>query len=251
MGMHVKKGRLLPWQVLPGLLLLLTAAFISACGTLDIAVEDPSSPVTPTTGVMSTSAAEGSGPTTPAVAWYGTVHSVPGGDGEYDYFKPWHLAIWPKFGPAVGLDGADPAVDAEIDRLRDKDIKATFWGDLTCDVGDYGGCRLLVARVSADDGGPAYEPDRVEGWTGRASRLPAQPGSPNELLYLVLDGQVTALYGIAGSNEAIQAELEQLATLEGQPDGGATMQIWGVLDARVQLVTGSRITAERLEVISP
>jgi hypothetical protein len=43
---------------------------------------------------------------------------------------------------AVGIEGADEAVESEIVALRDKGEPgkyAHFWGTLNCDVPDYGG----------------------------------------------------------------------------------------------------------------
>jgi hypothetical protein len=235
-------------------------ALISACGTLDVSVEEPiaaqSTPSTEatSTGSPSLQAATPAAPTevVQAIAWYGTVHKVPDSDGDSDYFKAWHLAIWPKFGRAVGLTGVDLAVNAEIERLRDRDTKASFWGDLICSVADYGGCQLLVERISADDGGPQYAPDSVDGWTGRIGRLPVQPGSQNDLLYFVVDGPEVVLYGIAGDDPAIQAELEHLAGQTVAPEAGeGRIRVWGTLTPKAQPVTGTVIRVTRLESVSP
>lgn len=237
--------------------LFLTLLLSSACGTLDVSVEESvTGQGTPGSSSLATGApisppTETPGAGEPAVAWYGTIHSVPGDQAGDDYLKLWHLAIWPKFGWAVGLAGADPATDAEIERLRDKDIKATFWGDLTCNVADYGGCRLLVTRISADDGGPQYGPDRVESWTGRIGRLPVQPGSQNDLLYFVLDGPVIALYGIDSEDPALQAELQRLSGEALEPEGGGAVRIWGELRPKAQPVTGTVIEVERFEIVLP
>jgi hypothetical protein len=239
-------------QILGAVVGLLVLLFTSACGTLDISVGESDSATLPQATSASAPTAEEAVGTVPAVAWYGTIHSIPGSTvAEADYLKPWHLAIWPKFGRAVSVAGIDPAVNAEIDRLRDQDIKATFWGALNCGMGDYGACQLLVERISANDGGPQYEADRVAGWQGQIGRLPLQPGSQNELLYFVLDGPVIALYGIASDDSVIQAELERLAGLESQTEGGATIRIWGELYHKVQPVTGTVIEVDRLETVSP
>ena len=139
----------------------------------------------------------------------------------------------------------------EILYLSDQDITATFWGDLTCNVADYGNCQLLVERISAGDGGPQVDPDRVEGWQGHIGRLPVQPGSQNDLLYFVLDGPIPVLYGLGGVDSETQSELDRLAGLESQPEGGATIRIWGLLRDKAQAVTGTRIDVERLEILSP
>jgi hypothetical protein len=237
-------------------LLLLALLFITACGTLDVGIEETDAtlppPATSLTAPQTTpTAGQGRGESFPAIAWYGTVHSVPGSTvDEADYLKPWQLAIWPKFGRAVGLAGIDPAVNAEIDRLRDQDIKATFWGDLFCNVADYGACQLLVERISPNDGGPQYEADKVEGWQGRIGRLPAQPGDQADLLYFILDGPVIALYGVASDDPTIQSELERLAGETLEPEGGGDIRIWGELNSKAQPVTGTRINVDRLELIS-
>ena len=251
--MVVRKWFAMTKQVLV-VVLVMIAALTSACGTLDVGIEEPvAASLPPATSiadpVATTMDKVDSGPV-PVVAWYGTIHSIPGSTAdEADYLKPWHLAIWPKFGQAVGVNGIDPAVNAEIDRLRDQDIQATFWGELTCNTADYGACQLRVERISPNDGGPQYEADRVEGWQGRVGRLPAQPGSQDELLYFVSDGPVIALYGVASSDPAIQAELERLAGTATQTGGGGAIRIWGDLNSKAQPVTGTRIDVERLQVI--
>jgi hypothetical protein len=227
-----------------------------ACGTLEVVPIEPEatleSPVTP---AISTKRPEKT-PTIPledvnegesvqVIAWYGTIHSIAGGQQVADYLKPWHLDIWPKFGPAVGIIGADPAVNDEIDRLRDTDTRATFWGQLSCGESTYGPCQLLVTRLSADDGGPSYAPDQIMGWEGTVGRLSVQPGSQNDRLYFVLAGKVPVLYGIASEDPAIQEELERL------PETGTTVRIWGKLHSKTQPVTGTMIDVERLEITSP
>jgi hypothetical protein len=63
--------------------------------------------------------------------------------------------------------GADEAIEAEIEGLRDSGIYAYFWGTLNCAVDDYGGCRLVVTRLRPEGPeGPFFDPDPVEGWTG-------------------------------------------------------------------------------------
>jgi hypothetical protein len=248
--MRDRKGLTTLWELLVFGLLSFASALITACGTLDISLEERGTKLEPAAtlngGVAVTSTVDqGDRESFPAVAWYGSIHNVPGAAAGFDYLKPWHLDIWPKFGPAVGLVGADPAVEAEIARLRDTDVKATFWGNLTCGVADYGSCQLLVEQLSADDGGPYYGPDKVEGWSGTIGRLPIQPGSQKTLLYFMLEGEVVALYGIGGGNASIQNELDSVA------DSGATVRIWGNLDNKAQQLTGTRINVNRLELVTP
>jgi hypothetical protein len=244
---------------LPAVAAGLSAAIVllaTACGTFQISVEgtetvqslltvatdaDTATPPGPAK-TPTPSLAPYRGDQTEAVAWYGQVHSVDRADPGYDYLKPWHLSLFPKFGRAVGLTGIDPAMNAEIDRIRDRDVRAHFWGSLTCGVGDYGACQLMVDRLSANDGGPSFAPDPVEGWLGVVGRLPGQPGSQNETLF-VLAGEVPVLYSIHSDDPTIQSELEELQDRDG------SIRIWGELHSRVHPVTGSQIMADRLEIV--
>lgn len=231
-------------QHLFGALLVLAAASLTACGTFTVRIEEPGKPTAAASGpFQETAAPETRQPTTTeAVGWYGSIHSVPGAEPEDDFFKPWHLALWPKFGRAVGIAGADPALNAEIDRLRDRDTKAVLWGNLTCGVSDYGTCQLMVTRLSADDGGPMVSPEPVAGWEGTVGFLPQQPDSQNDLLYFVLAGKIPILYGIASPDTTIQAELERLAGTDQE------IRIWGTLQSKAQPTTGTRVDVTRLEI---
>jgi len=235
--------------------LLFGTIFFAACGTLNVNVAEPTAMLDTTRSSLneterpettmeaSATIAQDNYQREPLeiVAWHGTVHTVPGSEPGHDYFKPWHLNIWPKYGPAVGITGADPSINAELDRLRDTDVKTTLWGWLTCGVGDYGACQLMVTRLTANDGGPLFAPDKVEGWEGTIGELPVQPGSQDKSLYFVLPGGVPALYGISSEDPAIQAELERLS------GSNASIRIWGELSSKAQPVTGSILDVKRLE----
>lgn len=246
-------------SLLCGSLLMGVVFATAACGTLQVALNETATPGTPLKTVTATPSAAptlvatasaldtGQHETPPGGievrAWYGQVHSVAGADPHYDYLKLWHLNLWPKFGRAVGIVGANPAIDAEIDRIRDRDVRATFWGSLICGVGDFGACQLRVTRISANDGGPAFDPEPVEGWEGTIGWLPAPPGSQQDIHYFILAGELPVLYGIASTDPTLQAELERLH------DGGAMVRIWGELRSRVQPVTGTVIDVNRFEPV--
>ena len=239
------------------LALLAALLAITACGTLNVAVEDTIA--TPGTALNVTAPTERQQPTlveTPAtvgvgpqngmievIAWYGELHSVSGADPHYDYLKLWHLGTWHKFGRAVGIVGANPAIDAEIDRIRDRDVRATFWGTLVCGVGDYGACQLRVTRLSANDGGPTFDPEPVAGWAGTIGWLPGPPGSQESVQYFGLAGEIPVLYGITSSEPSVQEQLDDLQHTE------TVVRIWGELRSRVQPVTGTQIDIDRLEIL--
>jgi hypothetical protein len=232
---------------------------ITACGTINVAVEDrvatpTETPLDVTTSVerqptpIATPTAIGVIPQdgmVEAIAWYGEIHSVSGADPHYDYLKLWHLGIWHKFGRAVGVFGDSPAIEAEIARIRDRDVRVTVWGALVCGVGDYGACQLRVTRFSANDGGPTFEPERIERWEGTIGWLPGPPRSLESVQYFVLAGEIPVLYGITSTEPAVQ---EQLHALQGT---GTVVRIWGELRSRVQPVTGTQIDIDRLEILQP
>jgi hypothetical protein len=239
------------WVSLVGVLLTITA-----CGTIQVAVDETATPRTPLNQVTPTRSAvptlfetapplESGQQGTPieVLAWYGQIYSVAGADPHNDYLKPWHLNLWPKFGRAVGIVGANPAIDAEIDRVRDRDVRVTVWGTLTCGVGDYGACQLRVTRFSADDGGPVFDPERVEGWEGTIGWLPGPPGSQASVHIFVLAGEVSVVYGMTSTDPAVLAELERLQDTE------TVVRIWGELRSRIQPTTGTAIDVERVQVL--
>jgi hypothetical protein len=232
--------------------LIVLVLILTACGTLEVAYEDAGTrsavpletvEIVGLTSELASTEGRSSDTAIEVKAWYGSIHSVDASQPEHDYLKLWHLDIWPKYGRAVGIDGADSAIDAEITRLRDNDTKAAFWGDLTCGVADYGACQLRVTRLSANDGGPTYPAEEIDGWEGTIGRLPRQPGSRNDIYYFVLAGDVPVLYGIASSDPSLQEQLETV------PENEVAVRIWGELGSKAQPVTGTLIDVTRLDFI--
>ena len=176
----------------------------------------------------------------PVVGWMGRVVSLPDGSQYDDY-----LALMPEGAGEAGLTGADADVEAEIVALRDKEEPgkyAHFWGTLTCDVPDYGGCQLVVIRL--DPGmppGPRFDPDPVEGWQGQ---LFSVPGMAQFEEYFVLDGPFPVRYGFQGADEALQTQLEDLR------DTSAIIRIWGEIQCGVPSYGGCGIRVKRFELVS-
>jgi hypothetical protein len=92
--------------------LLLILLALTACGTLEVVtVEQGMTLESPVNPGISTERSELAPVATAvpldgvdeskyiqAVAWYGTILTVAGGQQVAGYLKPWHLNIWPKFG---------------------------------------------------------------------------------------------------------------------------------------------------------
>ncbi|TET53520.1 MAG: hypothetical protein E3J64_03455 [Anaerolineales bacterium] len=189
---------------------------------------------------------ETSGAGIEAIGWYGYVVGLAAAESQFDDY----LVLSPESVGQVGIEGADADVQAQIVALRDVEEPgkyAHFWGTLTCDVLDYGGCQLLVAKLRVD--GPAPDPgpdlDVVDGWEGTIESVEGwEPGLYED--YFVLAGDLGIRYGIdgmfAGATEDLNDEIEALR------DSGTTVRIWGQLRSGVPDYNASQIAVERMEV---
>jgi len=173
------------------------------------------------------------------VAWYGYVVSTPP-DAQFDDY----LALVPEDAGAVGLEGATLDVEAQIEALRDEQQPgkyAHFWGTLTCEVLDYGGCQLLVDRLRVDGPGEFFPPDVVEGWEGIVVSGPLGPRSGGDD-YLQMMGEFPVQYGLdAGADGPLAVQLDSLR------DTGIIVQVWGEVAAGVPDWNGTQIRVIRIE----
>ena len=178
-----------------------------------------------------------------AVAWYGYVASTPDSAQFDDY-----LVLLPEEARrAVGIEGADEAIEAQIVALRDKaepGKHAHFWGTLNCDVIDYGGCQLLVTRLRVDGPGPFFDPDPVNGWQGTivSAPYPDGPRSGGDDYLEVLVNGIPIAYGIGSTDTALAAQIESLR------DTGTIVRVWGEVSAGVIDWNGTQIQVEQLEI---
>jgi hypothetical protein len=171
----------------------------------------------------------------PVVGWYGQVISLPEGAQFDDY-----LALEPEGTGEVGLTGADPTIEAEIESLRDSDSYAHFWGTLTSDAPDYNGYQLVVTRLRIDAPGPFFEADPVEAWDGVIFSTPEVAQYDD---YFVLAGDFPVRYGIDSSDPALASQLESLRDTE------ATVRVWGRVTCGVMDVNGSQISVIAIAVV--
>lgn len=176
----------------------------------------------------------------PVVGWLGYVVSTSEGAQFDDY-----LVLVPEGTGEFGLEGMDESIEAQIVALRDQEEPgkyANFWGTLTCDVIDYGGCQLLVTRIRS--GIEITEPEPIEGWEGKI--YSNEPGAQFSH-YFVLDGDYPVRYGIA-SYIAENGWPIYKEELENQRDSGQTIRVSGDLVCGVPDVNGCQIQVKRLEV---
>lgn len=139
-----------------------------------------------------------------ALCWYGRVESTPG-DAAIDRY----LVLLPEEARrAVDLVGADEAVEAEIETLRDSGAFAHFWGTLDCSVPAWGDCQLVVDRLRPEGpDGPFFDPDPVVGWMGSITSNPAGAQFDD---YFEQSARFRMRYGIEGADDDIDAQLTSL-----------------------------------------
>jgi hypothetical protein len=173
----------------------------------------------------------------PALCWYGRVESAPA-DAAIDRY----LVLLPEEAKrAVDAVGADEAVEAEIEALRDSGTYAHFWGTLNYDVPSWGGCQLVVARLRPEGPeGPFFDPDPVAGWEGTVAGTPDDAQFDD---YFVQSGNVPMRYGIESANAAVAAQLESLR------DTGTIVRVWGQVTCPAIDFQGSQIQVNRIEIV--
>jgi len=184
---------------------------------------------------------ETSGTAQPVIGWVGHVASTPAGAQFDDY-----LILMPEGAGEVGVAGVTPEIEDEIQSLRNEQgIKeyASFWGTLTCDVPDYGGCQLLVTQVK--HGQFLTEPVSVEGWQGTiaCSHFNSAPGAPRGTAF-ILAGDFPVWYGIHSLDIEVNQQIENIR------DTGKGLKVWGDLITGVLDVNGAQILVNRIEVIN-
>lgn len=145
--------------------------------------------------------------TQPVIAWVGHISSSPSGS-QYDDF----LSLMPDGAGEVGISGFSAEVEAQLVALRDGTGVEEFpmlWGELACDVPDYGGCQLLVREVRY--GQIQVDPAPVDGWLGSVACSHFN-SSPSNLCgnAFVLDGDFPIWYGLWSANPDVLAQIEQL-----------------------------------------
>jgi hypothetical protein len=183
-----------------------------------------------------------SGPVTgdfQVVGWYGSVKSLPTGSQFDDY-----LVLLPDGSGEVGLAGSSPAIESQIVALRDKEppaANANFWGTLTCDVPDYGGCQLLVTHLRPDGPGPLLNPDPVVGWQGVIFTNSAWPQIDDAF---ALAGPFPVYYGIWSEDATIAAQIEQLRNT------GVQAAVWGQVLCGIPDANNCQIQVTRLESVA-
>jgi hypothetical protein len=170
----------------------------------------------------------------PVTGWYGRVVSASQGTTYDDY-----LILLPEGTGEVGIQGADEAIEAEIERLRDADAPVHVWGALLRDVPDHGGYQLVVDRLRFDGSGEVVETE-VDGLEVIVASNPEGAQTDD---YVQLVGAFGARYGIEGADPEITRRLDLVR------DTLTPVEIGGTLACGVLDVNGCRLDAQRLLLV--
>jgi hypothetical protein len=170
----------------------------------------------------------------PIAGWYGRVIRTPGG-AQYDDY----LMLLPEGTGEVGIEGADAAIQAEIESLRDGDMSAHVWGTLMRDVPDHGGYQLRVDWLRPEGPGPLIT-SAVEGWEGIVASTP-QGAQFDDTLQIA--GEFPVRYGIESTDAEIARQMETVR------DTLTPVQVWGTLTCGVPDVNGCQLDVTRLLLV--
>lgn len=181
------------------------------------------------------------------IGWMGYVLSTPEGAQFDDY-----VVVLPEGDVGeFGIEGASEDLQAQIVALRDREQPgkhAHFWGTLTCDVPDFGGCQLLVTRVQEDGSAEFLEVDPVDGWTGTITALSYdEPGAPQPDDAFTLSGPYPVQYGLDSAIAAASGERDLSEVIATLGDSGAEITIWGEMTCGVPDAGGCHIEVYRIE----
>jgi len=78
--------------------------------------------------------------------WWGVIKSTAPGAQYDDYFERQDLGQIIYF----GIDSTDPAVESQIEALRDSGRIVHLYGTLLSNVPDYNGSQILVNRIEVE-----------------------------------------------------------------------------------------------------
>ena len=173
----------------------------------------------------------------PIVAWFGHIASAP----EASRFENM-VVLSPQGIGQIGLTGANPEIEAEINSLRDAEVPNEYvhiWGTLlACTIDNYekNNCELVVERIQS---GANYSEEQVHDWFGTIKKTTFNDGESYvfELLW-----QFPMWYGIdASQDESLQAKLAHFF------ETGEVVEMSGLLMVGVPDVNGTRIEISSIQ----
>ena len=171
--------------------------------------------------------------------WWGVIKSTEPGAQYDDYFERQDLGQIIYF----GIDSMDPAVQAQIEALRDSGKIVHLYGTLLSNVPDYNGSQIQVDRIEEQASGGYMPPgtsEEIADWWGVIKST--QPGAQYDDYFERQDLGQIIYFGIDSMDPAVQAQIEALR------DSGKIVHLYGTLLSNVPDYNGSQIQVDRIEV---
>jgi hypothetical protein len=174
--------------------------------------------------------------------WWGVIKSNGPGAQYDDYFERQDLGQIIYF----GIDSMDPAVNSQIEALRDSGKIVHLYGTLFSNVPDSYGSQIQVDRIEVEEqtasGGymPPGTTEKIADWRGVIKST--EPGAQyDDYFELWTNGQII-YFGIDSMDLVLQAQIEALC------DSGKIVHLYGTLFSNVPDFNGSQIQVDRIEV---
>ena len=177
------------------------------------------------------------------IDWWGIINSTPSGAQYDDYFERRDLEQQYIY---FGIDSMDPAVQAQIDAVRDSGKIVHLYGTLFSNVPDYNSSQVLVARIEVEEdaSGGYKEPGTSEpmaDWWGVINSTPY--GAQYDDYFERQDlGQQYIYFGINSMDSTVQAQIDAVR------DSGKIVHLYGTLFSNVPDYNGSQVLVERIVV---
>ena len=171
--------------------------------------------------------------------WWGVIKSTEPGAQYDDYFERQDLGQIIYF----GIDSMDPAVQAQIEALRDSGKIVHLYGTLLSNVPDYNGSQIQVDRIEEQASGGYMPPgtsEEIADWWGVIEST--QPGAQYDDYFERQDLGQVIYFGIDSMDPAVQAQIEALR------DSGKIVHLYGTLFSNVPDYNGSQVQVDRIEV---
>jgi hypothetical protein len=171
--------------------------------------------------------------------WWGVIKSTEPGAQYDDYFERQDLGGIIYF----GIDSMDPAVQAQIEALRDSGKIVNLYGTLLSNEPDYNGSQIQVDRIEEQGSGGYMPPgteEEIADWRGVIKST--EPGAQyDDFFELWTNGQII-YFGIDSMDPAVQAQIEALR------NSGKIVHLYGTLFSNVPDYNGSQVQVDRIEV---
>jgi putative hemolysin len=171
--------------------------------------------------------------------WWGVIKSTEPGAQYEDYFERQDLGQIIYF----GIDSMDPAVQAQIEALRDSGKIVNLYGTLLSNVPDYNGSQIQVDRIEEQASGGYMPPgtsEEIADWWGVIKST--EPGAQYDDYFERQDLGQIIYFGIDSMDPVVEAQIIALR------NSGKTVHLYGTLFSNVPDYNGSQVQVDRIEV---